>query len=155
MKKIIFGMLFLLFGFFLACGQSASSKSQLKGDLDDFVSEKWLDENTFQVRAIGAPSPDAKGFVRRRTQAEEAALLAAQKRVIELCVGAEIKGASGADSGESTGVVITKEFEGVVRGGQIVRKTFDQDDNCEITYRVQSKGLKKQCEAMAAKKDFR
>lgn len=155
MKKLYLVLAVVFSLALVACGGSASSKSQLKGDLDDFVSEKWLDENTFQVRAIGAPAPDAKGFVRRRTQSEEAALLAAQKRVIELCVGAEIKGASGSDSGESTGIAITKEFEGVMKGGAVVRKSFDADDNCEITYRVQSKNLKKQCETMAAKKDFR
>ncbi len=115
----------------------------LKGETEDFITEGWLDEDTFQVRALGAPSPNAKGFVRRRTQSQEAALLAAQKRVIEPYAHYILKGASGSDSGESTGVVITKEFESHVKGGTIMRTTFHEDDNCEIVYRIHAKGLRR------------
>ncbi|RME89460.1 MAG: hypothetical protein D6767_08405 [Candidatus Hydrogenedentota bacterium] len=138
----------------IACG-GGSKRTMLKGDTEDYQTEGWLDDDTFQVRALGAPNPNAKGFVRRRTQAEEAALLAAQKRVVELLVGAKISAASGSDSGESTGVAITKELDGVVKGGTIVKKTFDSEDNCEITYRIHAKGLKKMAQALASKKDFR
>ena len=144
--------LMLIFASLFVCG-GASTRSQLKGDVENYETEGWLDDNTFQVRALGAPNPSAKGFVRRRTQSEEAALLSAQKRVIELLVGAKIAGASGSESGESTGIAITKEFEGVVKGGAIKRKSFDADDNCEIVYRIHAKGLKKMAETIASKKD--
>ena len=137
-----------------ACG-SAATRSQLASETTDYITEGWLDNDTFQVRAIGAPSPKAKGFVRRRTQSQEAALLSAQKRIVELLVGAKISGASGSDSGESTGIVITKEFEGFAKGGAIIKKSFDQNDNCEITYRIHSDGLKEKAESLARKSDFR
>ena len=137
-----------------ACG-SPATRSQLSEETTDYVTEGWLDDDTFQVKAIGAPSRKAKGFVRRRTQSQEAALLSAQKRMLELLVGAKISGASGSDSGESTGIVITKEFEGFVKGGAIVKKTFDQNDNCEITYRIQGDDLKDKAESIAQKADFR
>jgi len=135
--------------------RSASNRSMLGDNTKDYVTEGWLNKDTFQVRAIGAPNPDSKGKVRRMTQAKEAALLAAQKRVIELLVGATISGASGSDSGESTGVAITKEFEGVIKGGAIVKTSYDEELNAEITYRIHAKGLKKQASSMAKKSDFR
>ena len=155
-KGIVFSMAggILLFAP-IGCKSSAGGGTQLKGEVEEYVSEGWLDDDTFQVRALGAPNPNAKGFVRRRTQAKEAALLMAQKRVVELMVGSVIKGASGAESGEATGVVVTKELEGVIKGGQIVRERYDENDNCEIIYRIHRKGLRKMVEAMVAKKDFR
>ncbi len=149
-KLIILSLAFSLVGV-SACRKGAKDRSMLKGETQDFITEGWLDDNTFQVRAIGAPNPKARGFVRRRTQSEESALLAAQKRVVELMVGAQITGASGSDSGESTGIAITKEFEGHVKGGSILKKTFDQDDNCEIVYRIHAKGLKKMAETAVKK----
>ena len=138
---------------FSAC-ESPATKSQLANKTEDYVTEGWLDDNTFQVRAIGAPKSKAKGFVRRRTQSQEAALLSAQKRVLELLVGAKISGASGSDSGVSTGIVITKEFEGFLKGGAIVKKSFDQDDNCEVTYRIHSDDLKEKAESLAQRSEF-
>ena len=134
----------------IAC-TSPENRSQL-ADSTDYVTERWLDDDTFQVRAIGAPNPKAKGLVRRRTQSEEAALLSAQKRVIELLVGASVSGASGSDSGESTGVVLTKELQGVIKGGAIVKKTFDPSDNCEIVYRIHASGLKEMAGSIAKAK---
>ena len=138
----------------LAC-TSPSERSQLAGETTDYETEGWLDDDTFQVRAIGAPSRKAKGFVKRRTQSEEAALMSAQKRVVELLVGADVRGASGSQDGEATGIVITKEFEGFLKGGAIIRKSFDPNDNCEIVYRIHADGLKDQAESLAKKEDFR
>ena len=140
-------LLSLVFGLF-AC-VSAENRSQIGDDSKDYVTEGWIDDDTFQVRTIGAPSSRAKGLVRRRTQSEEAALLSAQKRVIELLVGAKVSGASGSDSGESTGVVLTKELQGVIKGGAVVKKSFDKEDNCEIVYRIQASGLKEMAEIKA------
>ena len=143
----------LLLGLF-AC-TSPSERSQLAGETTDYETEGWLDDDTFQVKAIGAPGKKTKGFVQRRTQSKEAALLSAQKRVVELLVGANIKGASGSQDGESTGVVVTKEFEGFLKGGAIIRESFDPNDNCEVIYRIHADGLKDQAESLAKKEDFR
>ena len=62
-------------------------------------------------------------------------------------VGAKVKGASGSQSGELTGLVITKEFEGHVKGGAIIKKTFNENDDCELVWRIHRKGLKKAAEA--------
>lgn len=130
--------------------KSGASRSQLE-DGKTFISEGWLDDNTLQVKALGAPAADAKGFVKRRTQAKSAALIMAQKRFVEMCVGSELKGAAGALDGESTGVAVSTEFEGFIRGGKIINTTYDQDDNAEVLFRVQGSGLKKKCSAMAEK----
>ena len=128
--------------------KSAQDKCMLQGNCQSVgQTEGWLDENTFQIRAIGAPHAKAKRFVQRRNMAEEAALLSAQKRVIEKMLGASIKGACSSKDGEGQGCVIVKEFSGIVKGGSVVRKIFNENDDCEIYYRIQAKGLRKKAEA--------
>ncbi len=155
MKKFIGIAVLSVAAITLSACTSPAQKSQLQGKVENYQTEGFIDTATLQVKGLGAPASDAKGFVKRRTQSKEAALLSAQKRVIEMCVGAKISAASGSDSGESTGVAITKELEGVMKGGQIVQESYDGDDNCELVYRVYSKNIQKQCEALASSKDFR
>ena len=113
----------------------------------DFITEGWLDDDTFQCRAIGAPNPDAKGKVRKMTQACEAAKIMAQYRIVELMVGVTIEGAANVDSGELGGIAISKEFAGTVKGGAIIRTSHDDELNCEVTYRLHKNGLRKLAEA--------
>ncbi len=127
---------------------SAAERSQLGKESIDYQTEGWLDNQTFQIRTIGSPSSKAKGFVKRRVQSEEAALLGAQKRVLELLVGANMKSASGSQDGESTGIIITKKIKGFLKGGAIIRKSFDSDDNCEIIYRIHAEDLKEKAESL-------
>ena len=145
-KKLIIAVATVSMLSLIACG-SSQDRIMLKGETESFRTEGWLDGDTFQVRALGAANPKLKRFVQRRTASEEAALLAAQKRAIELMIGSKIKGASGSQSGELTGLVITKEFEGRIKGGAIVKKTFNEDDDCELVWRIHRKGLKKEAEA--------
>ena len=52
---------------FTACRKSASNNPMIKGDVESYKTEGWIDDDTFQVRALGAAAQDATGFVKRRT----------------------------------------------------------------------------------------
>lgn len=129
------------------CMGGSAYRSQLGPNTKDFITEGWLDDDTFQCRAIGAPNPDAKGKVRKMTQACEAAKIMAQYRIVELMVGVTIEGAANVDSGELGGIAISKEFAGTVKGGAIIRTSHDDELNCEVTYRLHKNGLRKLAEA--------
>lgn len=141
MKKLLFtGIAVVTAVAFFAC---APGKSQIK-DGESFISEGWVDDNTFRVTAVGVPKEGLTNKYQRRGTAKEAALIMAQKRVIEKFVGARVEGAAGAADMASTGIAVRKEFAGFVRGGTIVKETYDEDQNCEVVYQVEKKGLKKE-----------
>ena len=131
---------------FTACGSSKMG-GQVKGD--SFISEGWVTPDIFRVTATGTPKPGLKNKIQRRGTAKEAAQIMAEKRIIEKFVGARLEGAAGAADYASTGVAVAKEFSGLVKGGTIVKETYDDDDNCEIIYQVEKKGLKKEVEGGA------
>ncbi|MDH4198801.1 MAG: hypothetical protein OEV66_00320 [Spirochaetia bacterium] len=122
-----------------SCGDTTDT--MIKGK--SYKTEGWINDDTFVVTALGAPAPDAKGLVKRRTQSKEAAIIMAQKMIVEKMIGAQLKGASAVKDGESAGIVVTKEFEGMVKGGSVEKITYDEDDNCEVLYQVEGRGLKK------------
>lgn len=142
MKKVTVMMaLFAFVAGFVACG-GGSLGGTIKGD--SFKSEGWMDNDTYRTIGQGVPKEGLKNKVQRRGTAREAAVLVAQSHVIEKFKGAKVEGATGVSDYASTGFAASKEFAGVVKGGSIIKETYDDDDNCEVVYEIKSKGLKKQ-----------
>jgi hypothetical protein len=106
------------------------------------ISEGWVDENTFRIVALGAPKELLKSKVKRRITSKEAAVIMAQKIIVERFKGSTISGETTTSDGETINMLSKKSFIGVVRGGYVVQESFDEEDNCEIIYEIQSKGLK-------------
>lgn len=147
MKRIIVAMFICIATIsFISCGPKEGGL--VKGD--SYVTEGWVDDNTFRVTATGVPKRGLTNQIQRKGTAKEAALIMAQKRIIEKFKGAAVEGAAGAADYESTGVAVAKEFKGFVRGGSIIKETYDKDDNCEIIYQVERKNLKKQVLSMGS-----
>jgi hypothetical protein len=148
MKKILMLVLVVaVAGSFSACTKSMGG--EVTGDT--FITEGWVTPDIFRVTSTGVPKPGLTNKIQRRGTAKEAALIMAQKRIIEKFVGARLEGAAGAADYASTGIAVAKEFGGLVKGGTIVKATYDKDDNCEIVYQIESKGLKARVEGGATK----
>jgi len=149
MKKIKFSGKYIFFvvlagitAYNFSCG--GTTDSQVKGQ--SYRSEGWVDDDTFRVTVMGLANQNIKRQAQKRILAKESALILAQKRIIEKMIGSNIRGASAVKDGESAGMVVTKEFEGMVKGGSIVNEKYTEEDDCEITYEIQSKGLKKKAQ---------
>ena len=44
---------------------------------------------------------------------------------------------------ETTGIAVSSEVEGFVRGGSIIKETYNEEYDCEIVYEVRAQNLKK------------
>jgi hypothetical protein len=139
-KVMVMTALFAFVAGFVACGDSLGG--QVKGD--SFKTEGWVDKDTYRSTATGVPKEGLKNKIQRRGTAKEAAVLMAQAHVIEKFKGAKVEGASGVSDYASTGYAASKEFAGLVKGGSVVKETYDDEDNCEVVYEIKSKGLQKQ-----------
>lgn len=142
MKKFVVSAAVLMFAaaFIVSCGPRGLG-GQVKGE--SFITEGWVDDNTFRITSTGASKPGLTNKIQRRGTAKSAAIIMAQASILEKFKGARLEGAAGAADYASTGVAVMKEFSGMVRGGSVIKETYDEDDNCEVIYQVQAKGLKK------------
>ena len=140
-KLLVVAAVMVGLAFIASCGPRGLG-GQVKGE--SFITEGWVDDNTFRVTSTGAPKAGLTNKIQRRGTAKEAAIMMAQKTIIEKFKGARIEGAAGAVDYASTGVAVMKEFGGLVKGGSVKKETYDDDDNCEVVYEVMARGLKKQ-----------
>ncbi|MCP4138303.1 MAG: hypothetical protein GY754_45495 [bacterium] len=117
-------------------GQAATKEMKTEG---------WVDEDTFRVTALGVPKQGLTNIYQRKGTAKEAALIMAQKRILEKFQGVQMEWMAGAGSmgDDGSSMSVYKEFGGMVKGGTIVKETYDKEQNCEIIYEVKARGLKK------------
>lgn len=147
-KRLLILMITIgLMAFLTGCSSDPGTETYVEGE--DYVTEGFLDDETFQVVAEGT-WPDELANARKiikRNRAKEGALLKAQTRVMELFKGYALKAKSGAESGVGLGEVAIKKIEGYGRGGSIVKTTYDEEDNCSVVYRLHAGNLKQMAEA--------
>lgn len=99
----------------------------------------WVDDETYQVQSLSGPGENIQGLTQRRIMAERMALLCAQTAVLEDLVGAEVK---------SDNNTTAKTIQGYIKGGVIVEKEFDENDRCQMIYKVSGPDLKKQYQSL-------
>ena len=122
--------------------KNAPEKEYIKGGVT-YRTEGWVDTNTFRVVAIGFPKQNVTNKMKRQYYAKEAAILSAQKTILEKFKGARVQGKASSTGGEIDEVIIQKEFGGIINGGSVVEEKYDEQDNCQVTYEVSSLDLKK------------
>jgi len=143
-KNVAIGLCCLLALSIAGCGGGRMGGA-IKGD--DIYTEGWIDDETFQVVAWGEASPEAVGEAQWRNQAKEGAQMMAEKRIMEKFKGYVLEASGMTEDGANVTVIVTKDVQGVARGGEIVRTTFDKENMAaEIVYRVHGRNLKKRVE---------
>ncbi len=145
MKKSLAFALIMTMGMafsFISCA-GGSLGGQVKGE--SFKTEGWINEDTYRTTAVGSPGQrwKTRSKMIQRNAAKEAARLLAVNNVLKKFKGEKIEAASGMANFEMTGIAVSSEVEGSVRGGSIIKETYDDENNCEIVYEVKAKGLKK------------
>ncbi|MCS6984871.1 MAG: hypothetical protein NZM25_07095 [Leptospiraceae bacterium] len=100
----------------------------------------WLDDHSYQLRSLGQTGQKG-GTVKRRTLSQENALLCAQASASELIL--ENKKRIIIHPEEAKKRRISEKFLYYLKGGQIVRQRCDENDACEILFKIQAENLKK------------
>lgn len=136
----------LIFG--LGCFETTQQGPQLTEQISgkQVVTEGWLNDDTYRVVAIGIPKQSIENKMKRKITSKEAAITMAQRNILSRFRGATITSKSEINEGETTSLKITRELKGVLQGGQVLKETYDEEDNCEIIYEIRSVGLRKRIE---------
>ncbi len=144
-KHVAFAIVFALVAgsTLVSCGGGIGGT--VKGE--SFKTEGWIDDDTYRIAAAGVAKKTLTNKIQRRESAKRAAILNAQYQVLEKFKGAKTEGAAGMSDFEMTGIAVAQEVKGVIKGGSVVKVTYDAEDNCEIIYEVKAKNLKKKVQA--------
>ncbi|MCP4131035.1 MAG: hypothetical protein GY754_08655 [bacterium] len=137
-------VIMLLTSVFLAGPVCRSTDNRDQVNRAETLTDGWVDEDTYRASSIGMPRRGLQNLHQQRESAKEAAILNAQKRILERFTSAPLEGAGAmSDVWGSYGLAVAKEFGGFVKGGSVIREKYDKEQNCEIVYEVKMKGLRK------------
>lgn len=136
-----------LFGIALSVTSCQTGGPQHTVEGKEYITEGWLDDDTFQLQAAGAPTKTLTNKVARRESSKRAAILNAQYQVIEKFKGSQIEGAAGMQNFEMTGIAVAQQLKAFIKAGSTKSVVWDDEDNCSIIYVVRQRGLKKQVSA--------
>jgi len=152
MKKLMIAALVIIAGAALtlsSCGSKMGGQVEGKS----YKTEGWVDANTYRLTSTGCPGKlgEGKPQTLKRKFAREAARLDAQRLVLIKFKGEKVEAAAGMKDFEVSGVALAAEVEGTVKGGSVIKETYQDDDCCEIVYEVKAKNLKKKVQAAEIK----
>jgi len=143
MKKFFAIAMIFVFGIALSVTSCRTGGPDHTIDGKKYVTEGWVDDNTFQLTAAGAPTKTLTNKVARKESSKRAAILNAQYQVIEKFKGSYIEGAAGMQNFEMTGIAVAQQLKAQIKAGNVSSVVWDEEDNCSIIYTVMQKGLKK------------
>lgn len=138
MKKIL-KFAFLFWGHFLIFFCQTNKQEIPEGACLVSLDPGWLNNHSFQLRSLGQAGK-AVGFVKRRTVAEENALLCAQWAASELMLNPKNRIILHPE--EAKKKTIPQNLVSYIRGGHVVKKNFDDQENCEIFFRIEGENLR-------------
>ena len=143
MKKFFAIAIIFVFGIALSVTACRTGGVDHTVEGKKYVTEGWIDDDTFQLEAAGAPTKTLTNKVARKESSKRAAILNAQYQVIEKFKGSYIEGAAGMQNFEMTGIAVAQQLKAYIKGGSTKSVVWDEEDNCSIVYVVKQKGLKK------------
>jgi hypothetical protein len=143
MKKFFAIAMIFTFGIALSVTSCQTTGPQHTIEGKEYITEGWVDDDTFQLQAAGAPMKTATNKVVRREASKRAAILNAQYQMIEKFKGSQIEGAAGMQNFEMTGIAVAQQLKAFAKGGSVKSVVWDDEDNCSLIYVVHQKNLKK------------
>ncbi|HNR87874.1 MAG TPA: hypothetical protein PKM65_06000 [Spirochaetota bacterium] len=151
MKALLLALIVCTLMISIGCGTTGAVKDDGAAvPADAAVIEGWITPEKFRVRAEGSPAPGITDPEQKKKSARDAAVENAQKLVIKNFVSTRVHSASGKLDIINTGIIITRNFGGTVRGGTVVQSRYDSAGRCTVYYEVTDKDLKKRVQTAGA-----
>lgn len=128
--------------FACACA-SAPDKAVIKdGEIDrEWVEEGITSKNIF-ARGIGAADQTLENKTQRMATSRNAAVVNAQYNMLSLVKGVQLEGGVTVEKAIETDSVLATKIDGVIKGAQIVRSGWSNDDGCIVSLKLSKDALK-------------
>lgn len=155
MKKISYVAFFAVAFLAAYCGggtKGITDISQGEGSVDA-LEEGFQGEDKLIVKGDGVSADGAKTNLQKEATAKEAARIDGQRKVIEICRGANVQAAATVDNFKLAGSAVGKDLQGRLKGAKVKKSNCKPDGDtigCKVLMEVEKKGIKKECELAMA-----
>ncbi len=137
MKKVL---LAAMTGVLLA---SCSGKHEYvkKGEIDKSLDQTAVQKKYIEAIGIGAADATLTNSTQRRATSRNAAVVAAQYEMLSMIKGIDLEGGIRVEKAMETDSVLQTKIDAAIKGAEIVKSEWTNDDGCLVTLRLDKKRL--------------
>src|SRR5262249_23324338 len=137
MRKVRWMAVALLFA--AACGGSKSYVK--KGEIEKTLDQEAIKKNYIEAIGIGAADASLSNSTQRRATSRNAAIVGAQYEMLSMIKGVELEGGIRVEKAMETDSVLQTKIDEAIKGAEIIKSEWTNDDGCLVTLRLDKKRL--------------
>ena len=130
----------LIIGLLAGCG--GGSKSYVKkGEIEKSLDQESIKKNYIETIGIGAADASLNNSTQRKATSRNAAIVQSQYEMLSIIKGIELEGGIRVEKAMETDSVLQTKIDAAIKGAEIIKTEWTNDDGCVVTLRLDKKRL--------------
>lgn len=122
-----------------ACGGNKSYVK--KGEIEKTLDQEAVQKKYIEAIGIGAADASLTNSTQRRATSRNAAIVAAQYEMLSMIKGIDLEGGIRVERAVETDSVLQTNIDAAIKGAEIIKSEWTNDDGCLVTLRLDKKRL--------------
>jgi hypothetical protein len=115
-----------------------------KGEIDKTLDQQSVANRYLEAIGIGAADQNLTNSTQRRATSRNAAIVAAQYEMLSMIKGVELEGGIRVEKAMETDSLLQTKIDAAIKGAEIIKSEWTNDDGCLVTLRIDKKRLQDQ-----------
>jgi hypothetical protein len=112
-----------------------------KGEIQKSMDQEAIKSSYIETLGIGAADSTLTNTTQRRATSRDAAIVQAQYEMLSIVKGIQVEGGITVQKAIETDSKLETTVKEVIRGAQVVKTEWTNDDGCVVTLRLEKKRL--------------
>ena len=134
-------LLIVACGALLLAGCGGQKEYVKKGELSKTLEQEAVQKKVIESIGIGAADAKLENSTQRKATSRNAAIVAAQYEMLSMVKGVELEGGIRVEKAMETDSVLQTKTDAAIKGAEIVKTEWTNDDGCLVTLRLDKKRL--------------
>jgi hypothetical protein len=139
LKRTLGLLTFLSLLTLIGCGSSNSYVK--KGEIQKTINQQAESSRYIEALGIGAADKTLQNTTQRRATSRDAAIVQAQYEMLSYVKGVQLEGGITVEKAMETDSKLESYLKEVIKGAEIVKNEWTNDDGCVVTMRLDKKKL--------------
>jgi hypothetical protein len=140
MMKLIPGLIVMM----LVVGCSGKDSYVKKGELQKTLEQESIQKKYLEAIGIGAADSTLSNSTQRKATSRNAAVVAAQYEMLSMVKGIDLEGGIRVERAIETDSLLQTKIDAAIKGAEIIKTEWTNDDGCVVTLRLDKKRLQDQ-----------
>lgn len=137
-------LVFLVIGGMVLMGACSGVKTRVKGgEISRTMDEQGITDDYIQAVGIGAADETLTNKTQRMATSRQAAVVEAQYQLLSVIKGLQLEGGIVVEKAMLTDSKLTTSIDAAIKGAELLKTEWTDDDGCVVTMRLDKKKLKK------------